>query len=198
MKACSRPRTRKGRRKPKWQENPLAARPCRFDPGPGYHHFRSACFRPESRWQFTARSRRPEAWEIDSCAGLLQTRFMNKTTWKSICDFLAILVGALIAISGLALSVAYWVTPSPPDGRTPEDVIEFLAILFFGGSMVAVTIWPSRTVRWLSFGNVFVWFGLYDVAFMIHRQATTLHETLFAAAMIVGAAVCGIVAFRRT
>src|SRR5690349_11112954 len=37
VKACSRPRTRKGRRKPKWYENPPAARPCRFESGPGHH-----------------------------------------------------------------------------------------------------------------------------------------------------------------
>jgi integrase len=36
VKACSRPRTREGRRKPKWQENPQAARPCRFESGPGH------------------------------------------------------------------------------------------------------------------------------------------------------------------
>src|SRR6476646_9724720 len=36
VKACSRPRTREGRRKPKWEENPLAERPCRFESGPGY------------------------------------------------------------------------------------------------------------------------------------------------------------------
>ena len=36
VKACSRPRTREGRRKPKWEENPPAARPCRFESGPGH------------------------------------------------------------------------------------------------------------------------------------------------------------------
>src|SRR5258708_30146142 len=41
-KACSRPRTRKGRRKPKWDENPQAARPCWFESSPGHHRLRSA------------------------------------------------------------------------------------------------------------------------------------------------------------
>ena len=39
-KACSRPRTARRRwRKPKWDENPSASRPCRSESGPGYHTY---------------------------------------------------------------------------------------------------------------------------------------------------------------
>src|SRR5258708_37300491 len=54
-KECSRPRTRKGRRKPKWDENPQAARPCWFESGPGHQNVRQtarafALRVPSARW----------------------------------------------------------------------------------------------------------------------------------------------------